>query len=378
MPSTNVLLTGGNGFLAAHILLFLIQRGYNVTTTVRSEGKTTYLRQKFSAAVSKGQLKFAIVADITTPGAFDEVFKGNSFDSVLHTSSPLDLTVTDIKNGLLLPAIRGTTEVLKAAKAHGPTVKRVVVTSSFASLSDVTKGDRPGYVYSEKDWNPLTFEQSQSNVWVGYVGSKALAEKAAWDFIENEKPGFDLVTICPPMLYGPVIQEVTSMKKLNASSTKFYSIFNGEEKDLTNVGVWLWVDVRDAAEAHLAALEKPDASGKRFLVSEGAFNIAQLVDYIWEHYPERAQAKGIPKSSPSAGYPEAGTYLSDNSLSRSILGTTYTSFSDMLKDQLAQFVELEKELGEKDSDNVPRWIRFVYMLPVNRTGTERAPKQGQN
>ena len=55
-------------------------------------------------------------------------------------------------------------------------------------------------------------------------------------------------------VYGPVIQEVTSMKQLNTSSAKFYSIFNGEEKELSNVGVWLWVDVRDVAEAHLAAL----------------------------------------------------------------------------------------------------------------------------
>ncbi|KAF8608364.1 NAD(P)-binding protein [Ceratobasidium sp. AG-I] len=346
MPGTNVLLTGGNGFIAVHILLLLIQRGYTVTTTVRSESKTTFLRQKFSDPVSKGQLKFAIVADITTSGAFDEVFKSNSFDSVLHTSSPFTYAVTDVKNDLLLPAIKGTTEVLKAAAAHGPTVKRIVVTSSFASISDVTKGDRPGYEYSEKDWNPLTFEQSEQNALAGYVGSKALAEKAAWNFIESEKPEFDLVTICPPMVYGPVIQEVTSMKQLNTSSAKFYSIFNGEEKELANVGVWLWVDVRNVAEAHLAALEKPEAGGKRFLVSEGTFNVAQLVDYIWEHYPERAQVKGIPKSTPKAGYPEAGTYLSDNSLSKSILGTNYISFNNMLKDTLAEFVELEKGLGK--------------------------------
>lgn len=89
MPSTNVLLTGGNGFIAVHIIVLALQRGYTVTTTVRSEIKTDFLRQKFSEAVSKGQLKFAIVPDITTSGAFDAVIKANSFDSVLHTSSPL-------------------------------------------------------------------------------------------------------------------------------------------------------------------------------------------------------------------------------------------------------------------------------------------------
>jgi nucleoside-diphosphate-sugar epimerase len=88
MPSSQVLLTGGNGFIAVHILELLLQHGHIVTTTVRSESKTTYLRQKFSEAVASGQLKFAIVKDITSAGAFNEVVKSNSFDTVLHTSSP--------------------------------------------------------------------------------------------------------------------------------------------------------------------------------------------------------------------------------------------------------------------------------------------------
>lgn len=84
----NVLLTGGNGFIAVHIISILLDRGHSVTTTVRAEGKTTFLRNKFATAVGGGQLKFAIVEDITVSGAFDEVFKNNNFDAVLHTSSP--------------------------------------------------------------------------------------------------------------------------------------------------------------------------------------------------------------------------------------------------------------------------------------------------
>lgn len=85
MPS-KVLLTGGNGFIAVHILSLLLSLDHSVVTTVRSEIKTTYLRQKFSDAVGKGQLRFAIVEDIIVPGAFDEVLMNNSFDVVIHTS----------------------------------------------------------------------------------------------------------------------------------------------------------------------------------------------------------------------------------------------------------------------------------------------------
>ncbi|KDN37161.1 hypothetical protein RSAG8_10293, partial [Rhizoctonia solani AG-8 WAC10335] len=146
---------------------------------------------------------------------------------------------------------------------HGSTIKRVIITSSFAALAN--NGDPPTHVYTEKE---------------------------AWEFIEREKPGFDLVTICPTMVYGPVLQEVTSLDNINASSLQFYRVFNGQDNALKPFGVWLWVDVRDVATAHVAALEKPEAGGKRFLLAEGNFNVGQLAEYIWTHYPERAEAKG--------------------------------------------------------------------------------------
>ncbi|KAG8713455.1 methylglyoxal reductase (NADPH-dependent) gre2 [Ceratobasidium sp. 394] len=343
--SQNVLLTGGNGFIAVHVIVLLLQHGHIITTTVRSESKTTYLRNKFASAVGEGRLKFTIVEDITVSGTFDEIIKNNKFDAVLHTSSPFVFDVDDITNDLLLPAINGTTEILKSVKAHGPGVKRVVVTSSFASIVDLSQGNRPGYGYSEKDWNPITFEASQKDNVAGYYGSKKLAEKAAWDFVDNEKPSFELITLCPPMVYGPVIQEVTSMDKLNTSSAAFYNIFAGKTKELTSPGVWLWVDVRDIANAHVAAIEKPGAGNQRFLISGGTFSIGQVADYIWKHYPERAQAKGVPKSTPQNGFPAEGNYYPDNRKSKEILGLGYNSFENMLKDQLEQFVALEKELG---------------------------------
>ncbi|KAF8608355.1 NAD(P)-binding protein [Ceratobasidium sp. AG-I] len=340
----NVLLTGGNGFIGVHVLYILVDRGYSVTTTVRSESKTTHLRNKFPAAVSSGKLKFAIVEDITIPGAFDDIFKRDSFDVVLHNSSPFVFNVNDVKKDLLIPAVQGTTEILKSAKKYGPSVKRVVITSSFASIMNGKKGDWPGHVFSEKDWNPITAEDAQ-DPGSGYTASKKLAEKAAWDFVESEKPSFDLVTLCPPIVYGPPLQEVKDLKSLNTSCAAFYSIFSGEAKELGSVPVWIWVDVRDLAEAHVAAFEKPAAGGQRFLVTEGTFNMGQLGDVIWKHYPERAQVKGIPKSTPSDGYPPAGNYSADNSKSKEILGLKYNSFETTMKDMLEQFLALEKELG---------------------------------
>lgn len=119
------------------------------------------------------------------------------------TASPFHFNVKDTKKDLLDPAINGTTGILKAIKKYAPTVKHVVVTSSFASIIHPKEGKWPGKVYSEADWNPTTIEEADSDPTTGYRASKTLAEKAAWKFLEEEKPNFTLSTINPPLVGLP-------------------------------------------------------------------------------------------------------------------------------------------------------------------------------
>ena len=75
--------------------------------------------------------------DVAKPGAFDEAVKG--VDGVVHTASPLQMQVDNNERDLLDPAIKGTTEILKAIQINAPQVNRVVITSSFASIADPCK-----------------------------------------------------------------------------------------------------------------------------------------------------------------------------------------------------------------------------------------------
>ncbi|KAG8892742.1 methylglyoxal reductase (NADPH-dependent) gre2, partial [Tulasnella sp. 417] len=117
---STVLLTGANGFIAATTLRKLLERGHTVVGTVRSESKTTFLREQFKAAVDSDKLKFAIVEDITVPGAFDAVLRAYQFDVVLHTSSPFHFNITDIDKELLQPAIQGTVGILDSIHRVSP------------------------------------------------------------------------------------------------------------------------------------------------------------------------------------------------------------------------------------------------------------------
>ena len=110
-----------------------------------------------------------------------------------------------IHQELLDPAYIGTTGILKSIKKSAPTVKRVVITSSFASIVDPSKGNWPEHTYSEADWNPMTKEDALQSPQAGYRASKTFAEKGAWDFLEKEKPNFSIATICPPLVFGPIV-----------------------------------------------------------------------------------------------------------------------------------------------------------------------------
>jgi nucleoside-diphosphate-sugar epimerase len=78
---------------------------------------------------------------------------------VLHTASPVHLNFQNPVKDFIEPAVQGTTGLLKAVKSHAPTVKRVVFTSSFAAILNIKKHEK---VYSEKHWNPVTWEEALS------------------------------------------------------------------------------------------------------------------------------------------------------------------------------------------------------------------------
>ncbi len=60
-----------------------------------------------------------------------------------------------------------------------------------------------------------------------YCVGKAEGEKAIWKFVEEEKPSFTVSVLLPALIFGPPIQPVSDLKKINYSSDVFYSLFNG-------------------------------------------------------------------------------------------------------------------------------------------------------
>ncbi|VDB82643.1 unnamed protein product [Peniophora sp. CBMAI 1063] len=265
-----VLVSGINGYIGAWVTELYLAEGYTVRGTVRSiERAGPYLRETFAKYGDKFEL--VEIVDITAPGAFDEAVKG--IEVVVHTASPVHWLAKE-PSEIIDPAVNGTLSILHSVLEYGKDVKRVVFTSSIQAVWSV-QVDKPT-TFTEKDWNEQAVQivnekGKDASGEIKYGASKILAERAAWAFVEEHKPTWDLAVINPPFTWGPPIHEVPSADKLNESQKMLFEILTGAWPEAYDAQGYVGADVRDIALAHVRAAQLPQAGGERVLVS--SFNV---------------------------------------------------------------------------------------------------------
>ncbi|MBX9881489.1 MAG: NAD-dependent epimerase/dehydratase family protein [Sphingomonas sp.] len=257
--SRSILVSGANGFIAAHAVERLLARGDSVIGTVRNPDDP---KHGFLRALPGAERLSLSPADLLDAQSF--LAPASQADAVLHMASPYVMTVRDPQRDLVDPAVQGTLAVLEAA-AKSPRVKRVVLTSSMAAVTDEPPTDR---ALTEGDWNTRSTLRRNP-----YYLSKTLAERAAWDFMAQAKPGFDLVVINPFLVVGPA-----HTAAINTSNQIFVDLLAGTYPVIMALD-WGFVDVRDVADAHLLALDNDQASG-RYLCAAANMNMAEVVRLV--------------------------------------------------------------------------------------------------
>lgn len=195
-----VLVSGISGFIASWVAHGALKLGYRVRGTVRSlanEAKVKHLRDLCPGSRYKVEL---VEADLLDEQSWISAVAG--CDYILHVASPFVIEEPKDPNDLILPAINGTLNVLKAASKMDKPPRRVVVTSSTASIAYGT--DCHNRVYTDADWTVHDSKEFPIN---SYTKSKVLAERAAWDFVEKlpADKRFELATINPTLVQGPML-----------------------------------------------------------------------------------------------------------------------------------------------------------------------------
>ena len=331
-----VLVTGGSGFIALHCIDQLLEKGFMVRTTIRSESRKDEINKAMDKYPNLDQNLEFHICDLLKDEGWEAAVDG--CDYVLHVASPFILEVPSDENVLIKPAVDGTLRVLNAcSRAH---VKKVVLTSSVAA---VAYGHGAEKTYDESDWS----NTGEDSGITPYAKSKTLAEKAAWNFVEelDTDKKFDFTVINPVGVFGPMLT-----RDIGTSNSLVSRLINGELPacPATHMG---YVDVRDVAKAHVFSMLNSSTNNKRIIVSESEMFFVDVGRILNEAGFKKSPTKQMPNwlvkflaifiKELSGVTKSLGRRVdTDKSLAKSLFDWQYISAKDSILDtanQLATF-----------------------------------------
>ncbi|KAK4543890.1 hypothetical protein LTR36_004664 [Oleoguttula mirabilis] len=277
---STVLITGVNGFIASHVADEFLAAGYDVRGTARSMAKADWLYERFDKTYGKGKFECVEVADMVHEGAFDEAVKGVS--GICHLASVLSFSSNP--DEVIPPTVKGTLNILTSASKE-PSVKSVVYTSS--STAALLPQPNKEIKVTKDTWDDAAVEaayQPNPDAFTVYGASKTEAERAVWKAFKETKPPFQVATVLPNANFGTILQPGGE----NSSSTGSWvvKLWNGDASILDFPPQW-FVDVRDTAKLHVAALIDPSANGQRIFAFAEPYSWNKLLAILRKQNPDR-------------------------------------------------------------------------------------------
>lgn len=336
------LITGGSGHIGGRVIIDALEAGYSVRAAVRNQDKAdAILGMRSIVAMNPGlRLTFVVVPDLLADGAYDEAMK--DVTGVIHVASPImhgHIEGESYIKTLIEPAVKGTLNILEAAKKAG-SVKRVVITSSVAGIvswEDFTSGKSGGTTFNEKSRTSFAPEP-YGNTFEAYCASKVAAQNEAEAWLASEKGHieFDVVHIFSALVLGRNEMMKTVEDARRGTNDYLVAPLTGRDIGPTPGPS---VHLRDVALAHVKSLDLRVPGNQGYLlVSRGvggspwntAFDVAR-----------REFAAAI----------DAGTLVGVGSVnvvpvnynaskSEGALGFQFRSFEEQVRDVLGHYVEL--------------------------------------
>ncbi|KDQ13490.1 hypothetical protein BOTBODRAFT_33505 [Botryobasidium botryosum FD-172 SS1] len=337
-----VFVTGGTGFVGAHIIDQLLKENYVVRAAARP-GKVAKLAGMFPDAGSR--LQVFEVTDLSD-GDFTEGLKG--VGALIHVAAATYVG-NDPPAQILKSNVDGTLNVVHQAITAG--VKKLIITSSYITLfgPDFAPAFSP-VPLTEKDWNTITADQvnDSTGAMAAYIAAKTVAERKFWELSEQHKD-IDFTSIVPPGVYGPLLKTFPRPDTRTGLGTVdfAYTLITGEAEPNTwpDNPVGNVVHVADLAKAHVLAVAAPplkDGRKKRLIAAGGTFTWQQAVDLLKKERPEVSSRLPRADLTPT---PQTSAPL-DTSLTEEVLGIKeWRSWEEAFLGSIDSALEWEK--GQK-------------------------------
>jgi nucleoside-diphosphate-sugar epimerase len=268
-----ILVTGASGFVGKWCVVKLLEKGYRVRGTVRSEAKAALVRKTVAGLVGEAAADRLdlVEADILADAGWPEAMAG--VDAVMHVATVIRGDEPKDSSVVVRPAVEGTERVLRMAHQAG--IRRVILTSSIATV-----GYGHGQTTGRRVYDETYFTKLEDMRWTwAYCVGKTRAERAAWDYARAN--GMELTTIHPGAIIGPALDEDASISVGMVSG-----LLDNSTPALPSNGFSI-IDVRDVADMHVAALEHPESIGQRYLATAEYMPFPKVAAIVQELYPDR-------------------------------------------------------------------------------------------
>ena len=222
-----VLVTGGFGFLGAHLVKHLINKGYHVVVMDLNEPKPNsaihwLLREDL------GSIDF-VKGNIIDISAIFHVVKNKGITKIVHAAVINDLDI--LANNPLLTLkvnVEGTVNILEAARLFD--VEKVIISSSISVYAPMK--------YEPMDENHPVHSDSEGPTLLSYSSSKLSAEAFGLHYWSTY--GMDIVSLRFSGIYGfgmhypmfikPMVEHAVKMKNIHfdsgADSRRDYTYIN--------------------------------------------------------------------------------------------------------------------------------------------------------
>ena len=271
-----VLVTGASGFIGLHCIAQLLQAGYQVRGSLRSRARESEIRNALSKVVNAENRLEICELDLLKDDGWDDAVSG--CDYVMHVASPLLDREPKDQDEIIRPAHEGLMRAIKSSVRNK--VKRFVMTSSFSAIGYGHVKD----VFDESHWTDTTQKIG------AYNKSKAIAEKAMWDYLDSlkDEEKIEAVAINPTLVIGASLSD-----DVGTSNIFLQKMLDGSYPVVPKVHFG-YVTVKDTAKAHVAAMTHPHASGKRFILAERCMWLYEVNKILRKHGYKKAPIRQAP------------------------------------------------------------------------------------
>ncbi|MBS1666448.1 MAG: NAD-dependent epimerase/dehydratase family protein [Bacteroidetes bacterium] len=252
-PSSNILVTGGTGFLGAYIIKELVEKNYKVKAIRRSNKLPFFIPQSIFEKVEW------IHGDILDICLLQEQMEG--VDTVIHSAAKVSF-VSDERNEMFQTNIEGTANMVNMALEKN--VRRFIHVSSVASLGRTKNGE------TVDEQNPWAERKFNTN----YAISKYAGEMEVWRAIGE---GLNAAIVNPSTIIG--------YGDWNSSSCAIFKTVFDEFPWYTH-GINGFVDVEDVARA-VVQLAETEIVGERFILNGENYSFRKLFDSIADGFGKK-------------------------------------------------------------------------------------------